>query len=69
MDAIGDARFQRGEPIWVAQGDGSRRAAEFVGEGEQSAWFGGPPTVLVVYPDTRSGEAVEVDRVLARDDP
>ncbi len=67
MAAIGDGPFQRGEPIWVVQGDGSRRAAEFVGEGEQSAWFGGPPTVLVVYPDTRSGEAVEVDRVLARD--
>lgn len=67
MPATGDGPFQRGEPIWVVQGDGSRRAAEFVGEGEQSAWFGGPPTVLVVYPDTRSGEAVEVDRVLARE--
>jgi hypothetical protein len=67
MPAVGDGPFQQGEPVWVVQGDGSRRAAEFVGAGEQSAWFGGPPTVLVVYPDTRSGEAVEVDRVLRRD--
>ena len=67
MPAIGDGPFQKGEPVWVVQGDGSRRAAEFVGEGEQSAWFGGPPTVVVVYPDTRSGEAVDVDRVLARE--
>jgi hypothetical protein len=67
MSAIGDGPFHKGEPIWVVQADGSRRAAEFVGEGELSAWFGGPPTVLVVYPDTQSGEAVEVDRVLARE--
>ena len=67
MPPIGGGAFHRGEHVWVVQGDGSRRAAEFVGEGEQSAWFGGPPTVLVVYPDTRSGEAVEVDRVLARE--
>lgn len=46
---------------------GARRAAEYVGEGETSAWFGGPPTVIVIYPDTRSGEAVEVDRVIPRE--
>lgn len=67
MTAIGDGPFHKGEPIWVVQSDGSRRAAEYVGVGETSAWFGGPPTVLVVYPDTRSGEAVELDRVLARE--
>jgi len=54
--------------VWVVQEDGSQRAAEYVGEAETSAWFGGPPRVLVVYPDARSGEAVEVDRVIARDD-
>lgn len=67
MSAVGDGPFHKGEAVWVVQADGSRRAAEFVGEGELSAWFGGPPRVLVVYPDTKSGEAVEVDRVLARD--
>jgi len=67
VTAIGDGPFHKGEPIWVVQSDGSRRAAEYVGVGETSAWFGGPPTVLVVYPDTRSGEAVELDRVLARE--
>jgi hypothetical protein len=64
---IGDSRFHRGQPIWVIEPDGSQRAAEYVGESELSAWFGGAPTVLVVYADTREGEAVEVDRVIARD--
>ena len=51
----------------MIQGDGSQRAAEYVGEGESSAWFGGPPTVLVVFLDDRSGAAVEIDRVIPRD--
>ena len=67
MTDIGDSLFHKGQPIWVIQGDGSQRAAEYVGEGEMSAWFGGPPTVIVVYPDTHSGGAVEVDRVIARE--
>jgi hypothetical protein len=51
----------------VIQSDGSQRAAEYVGEGEMSAWFGGSPSVIVVYPDDQSGGMVEVDRVIARD--
>jgi len=66
MTDIGDGAFHRGQAVWVVQGDGTRRAAEYVGEGETSAWFGGAPTALVVYPDTDSGEAVEVDRVIPR---
>jgi hypothetical protein len=66
MSDIGDGQFHQGEPVWVMQGDGSQRAAEYVGVAETSAWFGGAPSVIVVYPDTRSGEAVEVDRVLPR---
>ena len=66
MTDIGDSMFHKGQPIWVILDDGSRRAAEYVGEGEASAWFGGPPTVVVVFPDTRSGGMVEVDRVIAR---
>jgi hypothetical protein len=67
MSEIGDGQFRKGQAVWVMEPDGSQRAAEFVGEGEMSAWFGGAPTVIVVYPDTRSGEAVEVDRVIPRD--
>jgi len=66
MDDLIDGLFQKGQPVWVIQGDGSQRPAEYVGEGELSAWFGGSPTVIVVYPDTHSGAAVEVDRVIAR---
>jgi hypothetical protein len=65
---IGDSLFHQGQPVWVIEPDGSQRAAEYVGEGELSAWFGGPPAVLVVYLDTRAGEAVEVDRVIAREE-
>ncbi|HTB49676.1 MAG TPA: hypothetical protein VK701_01740 [Solirubrobacteraceae bacterium] len=67
MTNIGDSLFHKGQPVWVIQGDGSQRAAEYVGEGEMSAWFGGTPTVIVVYPDDHSGGAVEVDRVIARE--
>ena len=66
MTDIGDSRFHKGQPIWVIEPGGQRRAAEYVGEGELSAWFGGSPSVIVVYPDTQTGEAVEVDRVIPR---
>jgi hypothetical protein len=69
MTDIGDGPFHQGELIWVMQGDGSQRAAEYVGVAETSAWFGGAPQVIVVYPDTRSGEAVQVDRVIPREGP
>ena len=32
-----------------------------------SAWFGGSPTVIVVYPGAESPAVVEVDRVIPRD--
>jgi hypothetical protein len=63
---IGDSLFHKGQDVWVIQGDGSRRAAEYVGQGELSAWFGGAPTAIVVYPDSGSGESVEIDRIIAR---
>jgi hypothetical protein len=64
---IGDGPFHEGQPVWVVQDDGSQRAAEYVGGGETSAWFGGAPTVYIVYPDTRSGAAVQIDRVIPRE--
>ena len=68
MSEIGDSQFHRGQRVWVIEADGSQRPAEYVGEGELSAWFGGSPTVFVVFEDTREGGQVEVDRVIARDD-
>lgn len=67
MTDIGDSQFHKGQPVWVIEEDGSQRPAEYVGEGETSAWFGGPPQVLVVYVDTRAGAAVDVERVIPRD--
>jgi hypothetical protein len=64
---IGDSLFSKGQDVWVIQADGSQRPAEYVGQAETSAWFGGAPKVLVIYPDAHEGEAVEVDRVIARD--
>ena len=68
MSSIGDGRFHKGQPIWVIEPDGSERAAEYVGEGETSAWFGGAPTVMIVHPETESGELVPIDRVIPRDE-
>jgi hypothetical protein len=67
MTDIGDTQFHKGDAIWVIGPDGSQRAAEYVGEGETSAWFGGPPTVIVVFEDTRDGAMVEIDHVIARE--
>jgi hypothetical protein len=67
MTGIGDDQFRKGQAVWVVESDGSQRAATVVGEGEMSAWFGGSPRVIVIYLDTRTGEAVEVDRVIPRD--
>ncbi len=67
MSSIGDGKFHQGQPVWVIEPDGSERAAEYVGEGELSAWFGGSPSVFVVYVDTRDGAAVEIDRVIPRE--
>ena len=67
MTDIGDSQFHKGDAIWVIGPDGSQRAAEYVGEGETSAWFGGPPSVIVVFEDTRDGAIVEIDHVIARE--
>jgi len=67
MNDIGDGPFHKGEPVWVIQSDGSQRAGEYVGVGETSAWFGGPPKVIIVYPEAHSGEMVDVDRVIPRE--
>ncbi len=68
MTDIGDTGFHKGQAVWVIGDDGSERAAEYVGEAETSTWFGGTSKVFVVYLDTRSGEAVDVERVVPRDD-
>jgi hypothetical protein len=67
MTDIGDSLFHKGDPVWVMGPDGSQRAAEYVGEAETSTWFGGPPLVIVVYPDADVGEMVNMDRVVSRD--
>jgi hypothetical protein len=67
MTDIGDSRFHQGQPVWVMESDGSQRPAEYVGEGETAAWFGGAPMAVVVFTDTRTGAQVEIDRVIARD--
>jgi hypothetical protein len=67
MTDIGDGPFYKGEPVWVMEADGSQRAAEYVGVREVSAWFGGAPSVFVLYTDTHAGGAVAVDRVIPRE--
>jgi hypothetical protein len=68
MRHLSDGPFSKGAPIWVVEADGSQRAAEFVGDREAGTWFGGAASVFVLYLDTKSTGAVELDRVLARND-
>ena len=63
MDAL-----HEGQKVWVEQPDGTATAAVYVGEADQSTWFGGTPRCYVVYPETQSGEEVEALRVVPRED-
>ena len=61
------AGFKEGDKVWVERADGTTDPAIFVGEAAAD-WFGGPPRVYVVHPETRSGEAVDFMCVVPRDD-
>ena len=58
MTGTAGSGFREGESIWMVAAGGIKRPAEYVGTGETSAWFGGPPRVCVVYLDSRAGDAV-----------
>ena len=60
--------FHEGQRVWVQQADGGTRAGIYVGGAELATWFGGPPLAYVVYPDSREGEQVEIDRVTPREE-
>jgi len=67
MTSSDDGLFRQGEPVWVIEEGGSQRAANYLGESETTAWFGGKVTVMVVYEDTRAAAAVDADRVIPRE--
>ena len=59
--------MEEGQKIWVEQAGGREaRPGVYVGESEEV--FGGVPRAYVVYPDTGEGEAVELMRIIPRDD-
>jgi hypothetical protein len=60
--------FHESQKVWVEQPDGLQRPGVFVSDAEIPGWFGGPPAVYVVHPDTRSGEEVSVLRVTPREE-
>jgi len=62
-----DDPFHEGQRVWVQHADGSARPGIYVGSAELT-WFGGSPSAYVVYPDSREGEEVEIDRVTPRDE-
>jgi hypothetical protein len=68
MSSIGDSQFHKGDPVWVVSEGGELVPAAYVGEGETTAWFGGPPTVFVVLEGSDKVATVEVDRVIAREE-
>lgn len=59
--------FHEGQRVWVQQADGGARPGIYVGSAELT-WFGGSPSAYVVYPESREGEEVEIDRVTPRDE-
>ena len=64
---MGDGPFEQGQKLWVHDADGGSRPAIFVGGGENSTFFGGPPLAYVVFVDTREGSEVEIDRLTIRE--
>ena len=58
--------FDKGQEVSIHNPDGSTIPAIFVGEGESSTFFGGPPMVYVVIEGADHPVAVELDRVTAR---
>jgi hypothetical protein len=67
MRHLGDGPFRKGEPIWVIEPDGSRLAAEYVGDREAGTWFGGPASAFVLFVESDTTGAVELDRILPRE--
>lgn len=60
------ASFELGEPVWVMEAGGAPRRAEFMGARIVNVWRSGPPMAFVLYTDSRTVEAVEMDRIISR---
>lgn len=58
--------FKKGQEVSIHNPDGSTIPAIYVGEGESSTFFGGPPMVYVVIQGASHPVAVELDRVTGR---
>jgi hypothetical protein len=59
--------FEEGQQLWVHGPDGATRPAVYVGSAEAATFLGGPPSVYVVFEDTREGAQIALDRVTPRD--
>jgi hypothetical protein len=64
---VDDGVFEQGQKLWVQEPGGDARPAIYVGDGDNSAFFGGPPLAYVVFADTREGAEIELDRLVPRD--
>jgi hypothetical protein len=64
---MADGLFEQGQKLWVHNPGGDDRPAIYVGDGENAAFFGGPPLAYIVFADTREGAEVELDRLTARE--
>jgi hypothetical protein len=67
MSVDSDGALEQGALVWVIEKSGARRAARYMGQSETTSWLGGKVALMVVYEDTRTGAAVDADRVVARD--
>jgi hypothetical protein len=64
---LDDGLYKQGQKLWFHDDDGKDRAAVYVGDGDNAAFFGGPPLAYIVFEDTRDGAEVELDRLTPRD--
>lgn len=66
---MSDEPFQQGQRVWIHTPEGAVPAI-YVGDGDNAAFFGGPPLAYVVLEEgdgRREGIEVQLDRITARD--
>jgi hypothetical protein len=59
--------FRLGQPVWVVEGAGHRRPAEYLGAGETEAGVRRERGVFVIFMDAPGGDVVELGSLRPRD--
>ncbi len=65
MTDLAPQEFRTGQPVWAIEGDGPRRPAEYLGEGERRRERG--RQAFVIFVDAPGGGVVDVDLLRPRE--